>query len=142
MGEMCTAPDGSSASFLSLTPTRIVWLVTILGFTPITIILLGPRLIFWFGGILGFYLKKKTAGRKAQILEVVESEEEAWLKEGKGRRDSEEWETVDAYTIGTAGNGEQGEKEWDGIVGFFHPFWYVLVLKQIIMPLAQALMDL
>ena len=31
-------------------------------------------------------------------------------------------ESVDAYAVGFAKNGEKGEQEWDGIVGFFHPF--------------------
>jgi len=36
--------------------------------------------------------------------------------------ESDGWENVDANTVGTASNGAKGEEEWDGIVGFFHPF--------------------
>lgn len=49
--------------------------------------------------------------------------DEAEFEKNKGRRDSDEWENVDAYAVGTAGNGEKGQSEWDGIVGFYHPFW-------------------
>lgn len=88
-------------------------------------VLLGPKLFFWFGNTLGFYLRNKTAGRKAQILESVVQDEAEWEKSGKGkdRRDSDEWESVDAYAAGSAKNGEKADQEWDGIVGFFHPFW-------------------
>lgn len=73
-------------------------------------------------------MRKKTEGRRAQILELVEKDEAEWAKKAeKGRRDSDEWENVDSLAVGTAKNGEQGEEEWDGIVGFFHPFWYVSV---------------
>jgi alpha-1,2-mannosyltransferase len=90
------------------------------------IILLGPKLIFWIGGMFGGYLRKKTEGRKAQIFELVEKDELAWAKKAEqGRRDSDEWENVDSLAAGTARNGEEGEEEWDGIVGFFHPFWHV-----------------
>src|SRR5262249_33091478 len=29
------------------------------------------------------------------------------------------------YAVGTAENGEKATEEWVGVVGFFHPFWYV-----------------
>ena len=74
-------------------------------------------------------MRKKTAGRKAQILELVGNEQREWEEKGgkeKERRDSDEWETVDSYATGTAKNGEKAvDAEWDGIVGFFHPFWWV-----------------
>lgn len=100
----------------------VLTVVSIIAFTPLTIILLGPKLVFYVGGIFGLYLRKKTAGRKAQILELVESDEKEYAVEGEAG-DSGEWENVEAYATGTAKNGEKADKEWDGIVGFFHPFW-------------------
>lgn len=76
---------------------------------------------------MGYYLRKKTAGRKAQILELVEKDQADWEKSGKEneeRRNSDEWENVEGYAAGTVGNGEKANREWDGIIGFFHPFWY------------------
>ena len=104
-------------------------LALVLGFTPIFLLFGAPRLIHYVGGTVGYYLRKKTTGRKAQILQLVEADEEEYRKtkeftEGEKRRDSDEWESVEAYATGTARNGEKAEKEWDGIVGFFHPFCY------------------
>ena len=71
---------------------------------------------------MGFYLRNKTAGRRAHILDLSEKDGKEYA-ERNGRRDSDEWENVESYAAGTAKNGEKGDKEWDGIVGFFHPFW-------------------
>ncbi|KAI9054084.1 hypothetical protein LZ554_001255 [Drepanopeziza brunnea f. sp. 'monogermtubi'] len=100
--------------------------MSILGFLPLFAMFAGPKLVRWVGSVMGRYLKKKTAGRKAQILELVEKDQKEWEEtaaKDEGRRDSDEWETVDAYAVGTAKNGQKLEDaEWDGIVGFFHPF--------------------
>lgn len=85
--------------------------------------ILGPKLLFKVGSMFGYYLRKKTAGRKAQILELVDADEKEFKEEGGERRDSDEWENVEAYAVGSSKNGEKADKEWDGIVGFFHPFW-------------------
>lgn len=47
------------------------------------------------------YLEKKTAGEKTL---------------------DGDWENVEAYAVGSSPNGQTGEKQWDGVVGFFHPF--------------------
>ena len=125
MGDsMCVTDNGSTVwSFGLLSPKLTIIAVTILGFLPLAIILLGPKLVYAVGGWVGFYLRSKTAGRKAQILDIVEREEHAWEEDIKERsRDSEEWDTLEGYG-GSAGNGQTGEQEFDGIVGFFHPFW-------------------
>lgn len=127
MAETCLAPDGTPQITFGMSNANIIYLVAILGMTPMFLLFMGPKILFWLGGTLGYYLRKKTAGRKAQVLELVEQDEAAWIKEGKEkgeRRDSDEWESVDAYAAGSAKNGEKGEEEWDGIVGFFHPFWF------------------
>jgi alpha-1,2-mannosyltransferase len=78
---------------------------------------------------LGWYIKSKTQGRREVILNRVRIENEEY--ERKRRRspsgasgEDEEWEKVDATTcIGIAQNGEPLGDEWEGIIGFFHPFW-------------------
>ncbi|KAI9730969.1 MAG: asparagine-linked glycosylation protein [Claussenomyces sp. TS43310] len=95
----------------------------LLALLPFTVMIGVPRLLGWVGRSVGFYLKRKTAGRRIQILERVEGEEKSLLEQEKGRRDSDDgWENVEAYAAGTAQNGERADKEWEGIVGFFHPF--------------------
>jgi hypothetical protein len=124
-GSTCSNPDGSSIWTLGLSPSKFtVLLISILALLPLVTILLGRRLVYTIGGWIGYYLRRKSEGRRSQILDLVEREEEAWEKEVKdSRRDSEEWDTLEGYGGGSVGNGEKGENEFDGIVGFFHPFW-------------------
>jgi len=85
-----------------------------------------PLLSRTVGSALGWYLRTKTSGRRHHILELVERDEERHQEEAKERKAKEEddgWETVDSYALGTSQNGDKGEAEWDGIVGFLHPFW-------------------
>jgi alpha-1,2-mannosyltransferase len=95
--------------------------VTILAILPFLI----PFLWRAIGLVLGWYLKRKTDGRRARILEVVEEDEKTYAEKNKDKKDSddEDWENIDATAVGSSNNGGKGEKEWDGIVGFFHPFW-------------------
>ncbi len=100
-------------------------IVSVLACLPLFAFLFGTRIIVAAGRVLGWYLRRKTAGRRMQILERVEEEEKELAEDPKARRDSdEEWENIESYTAGTSKNGEKADKEWDGIVGFFHPFWY------------------
>lgn len=100
-------------------------LASLICILPIFIFLLGSWVIAVAGRVVGWYLRRKTAGRRAQILECVEAEEKSLAADLDSGRDSDEdWETVESYAAGTAKNGEKADKEWDGIVGFFHPFWY------------------
>jgi len=126
MADTCVAPDGKEMWTFGLTSKLMTVVLTLtLAFIPLTIFIFGPKLLFYVGGTFGYYLRKKTEGRRARILETVEKDEKEFAEKGE-RRDSEEWESVDAYAVGTARNGEKGDKEWDGIVGFFHPFWWAL----------------
>ena len=128
--QVCLAPDGSEVWTFGLNNLpRTIFIALTLGSLPLMIVLLGPKLVFWLGRIAGTYLRNKTAGRKAQILELTEKDQTEWEEDGKDRRNSDDWESVDAYAVGTAKNGEKGEEEWDGIVGFLHPFWYVCLYE-------------
>ena len=122
--EVCMAPDGTPMVTLGLNSkwTNLLWIV-FLAATPLMTMILVPMVATRIGGSCGLFLKAKTAGRKAQILELVEADEKESQEQGGERRDSDEWESVEAYAVGTAKNGEKADKEWDGFVGFFHPFW-------------------
>lgn len=84
-----------------------------------------PMMLHAFVGTLGscagWYLRKKTDGRRALIIRATE-DGEATLRD----KEKSDGATVRAPDNGEKeGKGETGEKggrEWDGIVGFFHPF--------------------
>lgn len=135
-GNTCAAPDGNSVWTLGMSSKNFALVViSILGFLPLGTILLGPKLVFSIGGWLGGYLRKKTEGRRGQILELVEKDELAWVEGNKKgeRRDSDEWENVEGLAGGKGGKGVKIGSEFDGVVAFFHPFWYVqLVIRRLV----------
>jgi alpha-1,2-mannosyltransferase len=121
---VCYAPDGTPQLTFGFGPKGHGRLILfILACTPLALIIIVPRLLFFVGRTLGTRLQNKTAARKAAILKQTEDDEMAYLKPEEARRNSDDWEDVDAYTTGTAKNGEKADPEWDGIVGFLHPFW-------------------
>lgn len=75
--------------------------------------------------LVGWKLRNASAHRRKMLLARVEAERKSYKpKRSNGDGEDEDWEKVDSYSAGTAGNGELGQKEWAGVVGFFHPFWY------------------
>ncbi|KAK6063653.1 alpha-mannosyltransferase alg11 [Seiridium cupressi] len=69
---------------------------------------------------LGWYLRRKTDGRRALIVRVTEEHEQEYQasesNKSSGRSSlDEEWEKIGSST-------ENSDQDWDGIVGFFHPF--------------------
>ncbi|KAK0705382.1 glycosyltransferase family 4 protein [Lasiosphaeris hirsuta] len=105
-------------------PTILAFVVVpLMALTPLVSLFLFPLLWRTLGTALGWYLRKKTDGRRGHILELVEGDEKKYQEGSKKHKDSDdEWESVDPYAVGTSKNGDKAEKEWDGIVGFFHPF--------------------
>ena len=102
--------------------------VPLLCLAPLATLVLVPLLWRALGAALGWYLRKKTDGRRCHILDLVAADEKKYREEGRNSPggDSGEdagWERVDAHTTGTSKNGGRADDDWDGIVGFFHPFW-------------------
>lgn len=87
-----------------------------------------PNIFAYFLGILGswagWYLRRKAEGRRALIVHSTEEAESSFRDEKKksGQPTDDTWENIDSAAVGSSGNGEKGDREWDGIVGFFHPF--------------------
>lgn len=77
---------------------------------------------------VGWSIKNKTKARRELILSRARiEEEELRSKQAKSSSgamtEDEDWEKVDNSAPGTAGNGEPLGDDWEGIIGFFHPFW-------------------
>ena len=92
-------------------------------------VLLGGWLVSRAGGAIGWYLKRHASTRKRAILRRVVVEEEAVQNFNRNLQrpaEDDDWEQIESYGAASAKNGGQAEDEWEGIVGFFHPFWYVI----------------
>ena len=115
-------PPGDSGTWTFGSMWVTILITLLVASIPMVAISFGPKLFFKLGSAVGYYLKKKTAGRRAQILDLVDADEKEF-KAKRGRRASDEWENVDSYVGETTKNKAKEDANWDGIVGFFHPFW-------------------
>ena len=79
------------------------------------------------GQAIGIYLRRRSEDRKAAILDRVRGEDSIYRGKERGspKSDDEDWEKVEQHLAGSATPEGKAEDEWDGIVGFFHPFWWV-----------------
>lgn len=98
----------------------LVWALLALS----SIYLVAPFLIRSFAHIVGRHLRQSTQDRRSQIYQRVRADERKLSGKDSKLDDAEaEWETIESYAVDTTAR--QGTRDWDGIVGFFHPFWYV-----------------
>ncbi|KAK3684236.1 glycosyltransferase family 4 protein [Podospora appendiculata] len=136
MSETCAAPSGRKPFSFGMDPKVLAFVVVpLLAVTPLVTLFIVPWLWKSLGSLLGWYLRRKTDGRRCHIVELVEADEKAYQAAQKGEEeeeanrkstsndgDNDGWESIEAHAAGISTNGGKGEKEWDGVVGFFHPF--------------------
>lgn len=115
---------------MSITPQYLqdrplVLVTAVVASIPILLVVGGPFLWYYLGKFLGFLLKKKTGGRRSLIVSVMNEENEKyWQEHAESKSNSSgEWEKVPAAKDAVTDKTEDKNKDWDGIVGFFHPFW-------------------
>lgn len=84
-----------------------------------------PKTLRFFGELLGYYLRRSSRTRRELLLARVANEQRTHDAERTKEKEKEddEWEEVEASMVGSAINGGKADKDWSGIVGFFHPFW-------------------
>ncbi|KAI9761162.1 MAG: asparagine-linked glycosylation protein [Chaenotheca gracillima] len=83
-----------------------------------------PLFVHSLGRFVGWRLRRRTQGRREQILTRVRAEREQRLQKDneRAKNDEEGWEKIESYAAGSSNNGAKAGEEWEGIVGFFHPF--------------------
>ncbi|KAM0738478.1 hypothetical protein ACQRIT_006215 [Beauveria bassiana] len=90
---------------------------------------LGPP-IAWrlLGRFVGFLLRKKTEGRRSVLVSAMDEESDKFASENVESKSSsgDEWEKVSGDAEHASANKldklKDKTKDWDGIIGFFHPF--------------------
>ncbi|KAI1769777.1 glycosyltransferase family 4 protein [Hypoxylon cercidicola] len=134
-GSSCAVPSQHAPFSFGMEPKTLAFTAIAIACTPFALLICWnfflPILFRIFshtvGSTLGWYLRKLTDGRRSLIIRTT-TENEAKFRESKAGKDSsnssddEGWENIDGSILGTSGNGEKGDRDWDGIVGFFHPF--------------------
>ncbi|ETN46632.1 uncharacterized protein HMPREF1541_00818 [Cyphellophora europaea CBS 101466] len=99
----------------------ISFLVGVLAIVPLLFFVIPFALI----GVLrlwGWFLQSGTRDRRHAIYQQMKRELKATEEKRKQFQDAEDdWEKVES-TSGTAPNGDVSGNDWEGIIGFFHPF--------------------
>ena len=79
-----------------------------------------PVLIRYTGSKVGELVRNKTGSRRELLIRrAVKEEAELAEKDGSDK----ERTAVKSHTE----DGIKVDHDWSGIVGFFHPFWYVML---------------
>jgi len=82
---------------------------------------------------LGWHLQAKTRARREAICDQVRRDQAALHEKLQAFPETEDgWEKIEK--VGTAPNGEVLPDDWAGVVGFFHPFWYVTPTFRSLLP--------
>jgi len=98
------------------------------GIAAVTAFFFFGRIVAGFCSVIGAHLRSKTASRRQILLERAAEEERALArKDAAGRRSQldDEWEKVESSSTPSSGNGEKASGQYEGVIGFFHPFWSV-----------------
>ena len=76
---------------------------------------------------MGYYLERPSRTRRELLLARVATEQRHYETERKDasteEKEDDDWEEIEQSLVGSATNGSKADKDWSGIVGFFHPFW-------------------
>lgn len=91
----------------------MVIFATLMAATPLTLLLIIP----YIGSAIGWILRAKTDGTRKHLVNLMDEEHKKYLQQ-RPVSGSTTSDSLDA--LGELG----GSKDWEGVVGFFHPFWY------------------
>ncbi|KAK7554556.1 alpha-1,2-mannosyltransferase ALG11 [Phyllosticta citricarpa] len=83
-----------------------------------------PFVVRASGIAVGHHVRAKTQNRRELLLAKVEAEEKdfAAKRAGSHKTEDEDWDKLDSESAGTSSAGETVDKNWRGVIGFFHPF--------------------
>ncbi|KAF2736377.1 UDP-Glycosyltransferase/glycogen phosphorylase [Polyplosphaeria fusca] len=83
-----------------------------------------PKTLRFVGDIAGHYLRRASRTRRELLLARVATEQRQYEADHEASKDKEEddWEEIEGSMVGSAVNGGKADRDWHGIVAFFHPF--------------------
>jgi len=82
-----------------------------------------PKTLQLLAELVGRRLRHSSRTRRELLLDRVAAETKAFEADHKAKgSEDDDWENIVPSPLGTAANGAKADAEWNGIVGFFHPF--------------------
>ena len=105
----------------------VFWLIAV--FTALQLVpSLAKAFLRLFFRCLGWSFLRRTRTRRQIIESRVKAEEDGFQERqvDSVTKEDEDWEKVESNPLASAPNGALLEGQgWQGIIGFFHPFWSV-----------------
>jgi hypothetical protein len=124
----CHAPAGHTANLHDVEAMIYPTFLLVVLVTVSTLYFSAPRIVFAAGRFLGWHLKRRTQPRRELILDRVVTERKRAVEQQRKSHTSldDEWEKIDKSRTLEASQARLDDKtkDWAGVVGFFHPFWY------------------
>ncbi|PVI07762.1 glycosyltransferase family 4 protein [Periconia macrospinosa] len=81
-----------------------------------------PKTFRYGGQLVGRSLRRASRMRRELLLARAATEQRAYESDHKAKKEDDDWEEVEASMVGSAENGGKADRDWSGVVGFFHPF--------------------
>ncbi|KAI9158661.1 GDP-Man:Man(3)GlcNAc(2)-PP-Dol alpha-1,2-mannosyltransferase [Paramyrothecium foliicola] len=105
--------EHSSSRSAAYVMTPLLFLV------PLLLLWGAPKIARLIGSVLGWTLWKKTDGRRAHLRTLMDEDDRKYRERNPGSTSDlgEEWQAIQALS-----ERKSTQKDFDGIVGFFHPF--------------------
>lgn len=84
-----------------------------------------PKIIHFLAKSLGQHLRWSSRTRRELLLARVATETKTYEADQRnGKKEDDDWEKIGNATVSSKESNDSRDSDWDGIVGFFHPFWY------------------
>lgn len=100
-------------------PPPLVVIGTILASIPLSLLVVAPWTIRLAALALGWMLRQGTEGRRAQLAALMDEENKKYREENKEPQP----DSTGKYQKEGNADADDAQRNWDGFVGFFHPFW-------------------
>ena len=84
-----------------------------------------PSLVRFVLRAVGASTRSRTSPRRELLLERANKEEAELVpghKDGSKTGSDEDWEKIESSPASSS-NGDRAADQWEGVIGFFHPFW-------------------
>lgn len=81
-----------------------------------------PSIVRFLGQQVGHHLRRSSHARRELLLARVANETKHYEAEHSEIEDYD-WEEIASVATGGRAGSNKDDKQWEGIVGFFHPFW-------------------
>jgi acyl-CoA synthetase (AMP-forming)/AMP-acid ligase II len=110
----------------SLTMSAISLLLSFLGCFVFAFVFI-PIAFKWSARLLGHRLRRASEDVRGVLSVKTRNEQQQFdVERNRGlklKKEADECEEIESPLIGSVDNGGRAGPEWQGFVGFFHPFW-------------------